>query len=147
MSPATCPVPLFSFQLSATRARIMSRYMPLCRFQSVFILGSTTYNWMDDDMDAMVTARMSATKKAAGNRALERLGSNASQAINELYDYLIDKNELPWENNGATIAPIAKEELDSALSWVSGLGMSLSDEFAAMSTKEARLRRLGIEQS
>ena len=44
--------------------------------------------------DAMVTARMSSEKKEAGNRILEQMGTNASQAVNRLYDYVIEKREL-----------------------------------------------------
>ena len=39
--------------------------------------------------DAMVTARMSQEKKEAGNRVLEQLGTNASQVVNRLYDYVL----------------------------------------------------------
>ena len=46
--------------------------------------------------DAMVTARMSAEKKEAGNRMLEQLGTNASQAVNRLYDYVLEKKQLPF---------------------------------------------------
>ncbi len=47
--------------------------------------------------DAMVTARMNPAKKQAGNRVLEELGSSASQAINQLYDHLIEERALPFE--------------------------------------------------
>ena len=46
--------------------------------------------------DAMVTGRMPAAKKDAGNRVLESLGLNASQAINQMYDFLIDEKRLPF---------------------------------------------------
>ena len=46
--------------------------------------------------DAMVTARMSQEKKEAGNRVLEQLGTNASQAVNRLYDYVLEKRQLPF---------------------------------------------------
>ena len=51
--------------------------------------------------DAMVTARMSSEKKEAGNRILEQMGTNASQAVNRLYDYVIEKRELPFFEGGA----------------------------------------------
>lgn len=47
--------------------------------------------------DAMVTGRMTPAKKEAGNRVLRSLGLNASQAINQMYDHLIDKGSLPFE--------------------------------------------------
>ena len=45
--------------------------------------------------EAMVTARMSKEKKEAGTRVLKSLGQTPSEAINELYDYLIAKRENP----------------------------------------------------
>ena len=46
--------------------------------------------------DGMVTGRMAAAKKEAGNRVLEELGLNASQAINQMYDFLIKERTLPF---------------------------------------------------
>lgn len=46
--------------------------------------------------DAMVTARMSQEKKEAGNRVLEQLGTNASQVVNRLYDYVLENKKLPF---------------------------------------------------
>ena len=43
--------------------------------------------------DAMVTGRMSAEKKAAGNSVLEKKGMNASQAVNLLYDRLAEEQD------------------------------------------------------
>lgn len=40
--------------------------------------------------DVMVTGRMSAEKKAAGNAVLDKAGMNASQAINDVWDRLIE---------------------------------------------------------
>ena len=39
--------------------------------------------------EAMVTGRMSAEKKAAGNAVLAKEGMNASQAVNVMYDRLL----------------------------------------------------------
>lgn len=93
---------------------------------------------------AMVTARMSATKKEAGNRILERLGSNASQAINELYDYLIERSALPWQEDRSSEEAVDKGLLAEALDWVDGLQVNLSPEFASMDIADARRHRLGI---
>ncbi len=49
--------------------------------------------------DAMVTGRMTPAKKEAGNRILDGLGLNASQAINQLYDHLIEKGSMPFEEH------------------------------------------------
>ena len=43
--------------------------------------------------DAMVTARMAAEKKRRGASVLTRDGLSASQAINLMYDRLIDEGE------------------------------------------------------
>lgn len=93
---------------------------------------------------AMVSARMSSTKKEAGNRILERLGSNASQAINELYDYIVEKGALPWQEEQAPSSAVDKDRLREALDWVDGLQVDLSSDFAAMSIADARLHRLDV---
>ena len=53
----------------------------------------------------MVTARMSAEKKAAGNKVLERAGLNASQFINKVYDRIIEDQDARIVGGGkATLA-------------------------------------------
>lgn len=49
---------------------------------------------------SMVTGRMTTAKKEAGNRVLKSFGMNASQAINQLYDYLIENRALPFSEKG-----------------------------------------------
>ncbi len=93
-------------------------------------------------MDAMVTARMQATKKEAGNRVLASLGTNASAVINELYDYILSHKALPWGTEQALVSHVSPERLQEALAWVDGLQVSLSKEFADMSLKDARIHRL-----
>lgn len=94
--------------------------------------------------DAMVTARMPDTKKEAGNRVLEELGSNASAAINELYDYLISKKQFPWTKKGETrqIRVIDKRLLRSILQEMDEMAVHLDPEFANMTLKEAKHHRL-----
>ncbi len=46
--------------------------------------------------DAMVTARMAAEKKRRGASVLTRDGLSASQAINLMYDRLIDEGEADF---------------------------------------------------
>lgn len=94
--------------------------------------------------DAMVTARMSATKKTAGNRVLESLGSNASQAINELYDYLAEHKRLPWERERGLVNPVSPSQLRDALAWVDELALSVEPAYANMTIEEARRSRLGL---
>ena len=51
--------------------------------------------------DAMVTGRMSAEKKAAGNSVLEKNGMNASQAVNLLYDRLAAEQDTDFLEHGS----------------------------------------------
>lgn len=60
--------------------------------------------------DSMVTGRMTQAKKAAGNRVLASLGLNASQAINQLYDHLIDQRSLPFGNTAEHTHPVEERE-------------------------------------
>ena len=46
--------------------------------------------------EAMVTGRMSAEKKAAGAEVLARAGMNASQAVNLLYDRLVEEQDVAF---------------------------------------------------
>ena len=69
--------------------------------------------------DAMVTGRMSAEKKAAGNRVLEKEGLNASQAVNLLYDRLAEEQSIDF----------LEEEKPSRLQWK--LAAELIDSLAA----------------
>lgn len=94
--------------------------------------------------EAMVTARMGAEKKDEGNRILASLGSNASKAVNQLYDYLIEERALPFERATVERRPRSKAEIAAAVALVDGLVAPISDEYRDMSLKEARLARLGI---
>ena len=91
--------------------------------------------------DAMVTARMPQSKKEAGGRILESLGTTASGAINDLYDYVISKRELPFEAKTKT-AVLTKEDLAKALAWVDGIAQVEPGELSGMSLKEAKRHRL-----
>ncbi len=92
--------------------------------------------------DAMVTSRMPLEKKEEGNRILAMLGSNPSQAINQLYDYIIEKHALPFapprEQRRYT-----QEEIAEAIAWVDSLRIPLGDSgYLNMTTKEAKRERL-----
>lgn len=93
--------------------------------------------------DAMVTARMSSTKKEAGNKILEKIGTNASQAVNDLYDYVLENGVLPWQK-GVLRRTVGKEELAGAMKWVEGLQVDVSPEVSGMSIKDAKRARLGV---
>lgn len=89
--------------------------------------------------DAMVTARMSAEKKEAGNRMLEQLGTNASQAVNRLYDYVLEKKQLPFpEQQGRW--KYTQEEIAQAIAWVDSIPRR--DRFSTMTDDEIRRERL-----
>ena len=90
-------------------------------------------------MDAMVTGRMSQAKKELGNQVLRELGTNASQVISELYDYVISQRALPFS---------ASEEgrearLRAAIAAVDAVPkVELDERFAAMDVRQARMERL-----
>lgn len=92
--------------------------------------------------DAMVTARMSAEKKEAGNRMLEQLGTNASQAVNRLYDYVLEKKQLPFPEQQER-RRYTQEEIAQAIAWVNGIKMpDVSGRFDNMTLKEVKRERL-----
>lgn len=90
-------------------------------------------------MDAMVTGRMSQAKKELGNQVLRELGTNASQVINELYDYVISRRALPFsapEEGWEARLRAAVEAVDAVPK------VELDARFAAMDLREARMERL-----
>ena len=89
--------------------------------------------------DAMVTARMSAEKKEAGNRMLEQLGTNASQAVNRLYDYVLEKKQLPFPEQQER-RKYTQEEIAQAIAWVDSIPRR--DRFSTMTDDEIRRERL-----
>ena len=89
--------------------------------------------------DAMVTARMSAEKKEAGNRMLEQLGTNASQAVNRLYDYVLEKKQLPFPAQQGR-RKYTQEEIAQAIAWVDSIPRR--DRFSTMTDDEIRRERL-----
>jgi len=89
-------------------------------------------------MDSMVTARMSKSKKESGNAILAELGTNASNAINRFYDYLIAKKELPFD----VLEPLSAEELQRRVALVDGIPFSAGIHFSSMNDDEIRRERL-----
>ena len=93
----------------------------------------------DKPQDAMVTGRMSAEKKAAGNKVLEELGLNPSQAINMLYDRLIAEGDaafLGFERPSAT-----PEQIVDAWDFVKSLSLPRFSRFDGMTNGEIALER------
>ena len=91
--------------------------------------------------DAMVTARMPRSKKEAGGRVLESLGTTASAAINDLYDYVISKRELPFGASSEGAASTA-DEIAAAMAWVDGIARVEPGGLSDMTLKEAKRHRL-----
>lgn len=89
--------------------------------------------------DVMVTSRMSAEKKEAGNAVLEKCGLNASQAINKMYDRLIrDQNADSIEHR-----EVAPHEWESAARLVDSIcsKVPVSSRFDNMTRGEIKLER------
>ena len=89
--------------------------------------------------DAMVTARMSQEKKEAGNRVLEQLGTNASQVVNRLYDYVLENKKLPFQEEQGR-RKYTQEEIAEAIAWVDSIPRK--DRFSTMTDDEIRRERL-----
>ena len=90
-------------------------------------------------MDSMVTARMSQGKKEDGNAILEQLGTNASNAINRFYDYIIERKELPF----AILERLSPEEIRRRVALVDSIPLKAGNRFSIMSDEEIRRERLG----
>ena len=92
--------------------------------------------------DAMVTARMPQAKKEAGGRVLERIGSNASQLINDAYDYLIAHGDSPFSRKAAKASSATPQQIAEALSWIDGMCLPANNRFKSMSDEAIRRERL-----
>ncbi len=90
--------------------------------------------------DAMVTGRMSSAKKRAGNRVLAALGISASQAINQLYDHLIEEGSLPF--SGKQVRSITAQERAEARSFV----RSIPKKNRFSSLTDAEIKRSKLEK-
>ena len=91
--------------------------------------------------DSMVTARMPRSKKDAGSRVLGGLGYTASQAINELYDYVLKTGRLPFQEQQQRVAP-DKQRLAQALAFVDSIAIVEPSEFDRLDQDELKRRRL-----
>ncbi len=94
--------------------------------------------------EVMVTARMSAAKKESGNAILGSLGTNASRAINQLYDYILENRCLPFDSKAGGRS-FSEEELARAVELVDGITtLPAGNSFASMSDDEIRRSRLAF---
>lgn len=87
--------------------------------------------------DAMVTARMSAEKKAAGAKVLAKAGLNASQAINLLYDKLEEEQSADFLMHRKP----EPREWESAAKLLDALHMEIDSRFDNMTRGEIKLER------
>ena len=97
--------------------------------------------------EAMVTGRMSDQKKLAGNRILARENLKPSQAINLMYERLIeDKNaQFLKQTNGPVIDPVRmKEAYDFVRSLPRKPHTSKFDSMTKAEIKVERLRARGL---
>lgn len=91
--------------------------------------------------DAMVTARMPIEKKEAAYRVFEKLGTNASQVINSVFDYVIENEAIPCAEEQSHVH--TPEEIAEAIAWVDSLpSIPVSKRFTAMTDDEIRQERL-----
>ncbi|MDO4290593.1 MAG: type II toxin-antitoxin system RelB/DinJ family antitoxin [Eggerthellaceae bacterium] len=91
--------------------------------------------------DAMVTGRMDAAKKSRGARVLSDAGLTASQAINLMYDRLVNEGSAVFLKEGD--APAADSaRWTSAARFVDSLSASRSSRFDHMSKGDIRRERL-----
>lgn len=94
--------------------------------------------------DTMVTGRMSQQKKKEGTRALKELGLNTSQAINQLFDYLISTGEMPFQREEKRT--ITKKDLQRAHDFLSS--MQRVNSFSHMTDadiKKCKARAMGYD--
>ena len=92
--------------------------------------------------DAMVTARISSGKKEAGNRIFEKLGTNASKVINDLYDYVLKHEALPFDGENLREGRLSDEKIALMREVVRSVPKPPADsEFATLSDEEIKRRR------
>lgn len=89
--------------------------------------------------DSMVTARMLVDKKRRGARILVREGLSASQAINLMYDKMIEEGEAGFLRSDEGCA---EAKWAAAANFVDGLSSKRSSRFDDMTKAEAKMDRL-----
>jgi len=90
-------------------------------------------------MDAMVTARMPQGKKEVGNSILKELGTNPSQFINDVYDFIIKNRCLPFQDEQSQRT---QDELEEACLFITSIPMLTPSRFASMTDDEIKQERL-----
>lgn len=90
---------------------------------------------------AMVTGRMSPVKKEKGSKILKRAGMNASQAINLMYDRLIDEGNANFLLSSEDAEETSKKWED-AVRFVDSLSRKRDSRFHVMTKSEIKMERL-----
>ncbi len=90
--------------------------------------------------EAMVTARMGDEKKRAVGRVLAREGLNASQAINRLYDRIIEEDSARFLDG--TSPSQNAHAWENAARFVDSLSTPRTSRFDSMTKAEIRTERL-----
>lgn len=98
--------------------------------------------------DAMVTARMEAAKKSRGASILMQEGMSASQAINFMYDRLVEEGNARFLfSEGGPSAGSGDAKWVAAARFVDSLSVPQSTRFDCMdkgAIREDRLRARGL---
>lgn len=92
--------------------------------------------------DAMVTGRMDAGKKSRGARVLNDAGLTASQAINLMYDRLVNEGSASFLREADDLSAADSARWTSAARFVDSLSASRSSRFDHMSKGDIRRERL-----
>ncbi|MCL1797114.1 MAG: RelB/DinJ family addiction module antitoxin [Eggerthellaceae bacterium] len=87
----------------------------------------------------MVTARMPQGKKEVGNLILHELGTNPSQVINEVYDYVIAHKQLPAYSKPASLS---KRDIEKAFAFIDSIPVQVSANFVTLTDDEIKQQRL-----
>lgn len=91
--------------------------------------------------DSMVTARMLAEKKRKGAHVLSREGLSASQAINLMYDKMIEEGEASFLRPDTSLVGDEAKWAAAAL-FVDNLSSKRASRFDDMTKAEAKMDRL-----
>lgn len=90
--------------------------------------------------DSMVTGRMSEEKKKRALRVLKRNGLNASQAVNLLFDRIIEEGNVDFLVDDADA--LQEDRWKVAAHFVDGISKKKHSRFDGMSKRDIKLDRL-----
>lgn len=91
-------------------------------------------------ISSTISVRMDTTKKNRGNSILKRRGVTPSQCINRLYDLMIEKDDLLWDNSEKSVFSMSANEIDEAQKFISQIPRK--SRFSTMTDSEIRQERL-----